>query len=72
MAVLDQSIADEWAIYLGDCMEVMPTLPTGSVALSIYSPPFGGLYHYSSSERDHFLMWTHSSKPIKPKNTPFL
>jgi DNA modification methylase len=30
----------------------MPTLPDGSVHLSIYSPPFGGLYHYSSSERD--------------------
>jgi len=52
MAVLDQNITDEWAIYLGDCMEVMPTLPTGSVALSIYSPPFAGLYQYSSSEHD--------------------
>ena len=30
----------------------MPTLPAGSVHLSVYSPPFGGLYHYSSSERD--------------------
>lgn len=30
----------------------MPTLPSESVHLSIYSPPFGGLYHYSSSERD--------------------
>jgi hypothetical protein len=30
----------------------MPTLPAGRVHLSIYSPPFGGLYHYSSSPRD--------------------
>jgi DNA modification methylase len=30
----------------------MPTLPAESVHLSVYSPPFGGLYHYSSSERD--------------------
>lgn len=30
----------------------MPTFPDGSVHLSVYSPPFGGLYHYSSSERD--------------------
>lgn len=52
MAVLDQQITDRWAIYNGDCMEVMPTLPDGSVALSIYSPPFAGLYQYSSSERD--------------------
>ena len=33
-------------------MEVMPTLPADSIHLSIYSPPFAGLYHYSSSERD--------------------
>lgn len=33
-------------------MEVMPTFPDGSMHLSIYSPPFAGLYHYSSSERD--------------------
>jgi DNA modification methylase len=33
-------------------MEVMPTLPEASIHLSIYSPPFAGLYHYSSSERD--------------------
>jgi len=52
MAVADQSITDAYALYSGDCMEVMPTLPDGSVHLSLYSPPFGGLYHYSSSERD--------------------
>lgn len=52
MAVRDQVVTDRYAIYHGDCMEVMPTLPDGSVHLSIYSPPFGGLYHYSSSERD--------------------
>jgi len=52
MAVSDQSITDRYAIYCGDCIEVMATLPEKSVHLSIYSPPFGGLYHYSSSERD--------------------
>lgn len=52
MAVLDQSITDRWALYLGDCMEIMPTLPDGSVHLSLYSPPFAGLYQYSSSEHD--------------------
>ena len=44
MAVLDQSITDRYAVYNGDCMEVMPGLPDGSVALSVYSPPFAGLY----------------------------
>jgi len=52
MAVLDQQITDTYAIYNGDCMAVMPDLPAGSVNLSIYSPPFAGLYQYSSSERD--------------------
>jgi DNA modification methylase len=52
MAVLDQQLTDRWAIYNGDCLEVMPTLPAKSVHLSIYSPPFAGLYQYSSSERD--------------------
>ena len=33
-------------------MEVMPTLPDGSIHLSVYSPPFAGLYHYTSRERD--------------------
>lgn len=52
MAVQDQLVTDEYALYLGDCMEVMPTLPDNSLHLSIYSPPFAGLYNYSSSERD--------------------
>jgi DNA modification methylase len=52
MAVLDQTLTDRYALYLGDCMAVMPDLPDGSIHLSIYSPPFAGLYQYSSNERD--------------------
>ena len=52
MAVADQTITDRYALYCGDCLEVMPTLPDESVHLTVYSPPFAGLYHYSSSERD--------------------
>lgn len=52
MAVLDQQVEARYAIYNGDCCEVMQSIPDESVHLSIYSPPFGGLYHYSSSERD--------------------
>lgn len=52
MAVIDQIITDKFALYHGDCVEVMAGLPDSSVHLSIYSPPFGGLYHYSSNERD--------------------
>ena len=50
--VIDQKITDRYALYNGDCCEVMPTLPDSSIHLSVYSPPFAGLYHYSSSERD--------------------
>lgn len=52
MNTKDQLITDQYAIYNSDCMEVLPTLPDDSVDLSIYSPPFAGLYNYSSSERD--------------------
>lgn len=52
MAVIDQEVTDRYALYNGDCIEVMAKLPDERVHLSIYSPPFGGLYHYSSSERD--------------------
>ena len=52
MGVVEQRITERYALYQGDCMEVMPTLPEGSVHLSVYSPPFAGLYKYTSSERD--------------------
>ena len=52
MAVAMQKIMDRYAIYNGDCIETMKSLSDGCVHLSVYSPPFGGLYHYSSSERD--------------------
>lgn len=52
MAVKEQEVTDRYAVYLGDCCEVLPSLPSASVHLSIYSPPFGGLYHYSSDDRD--------------------
>jgi DNA modification methylase len=51
-AVMDQHMTDRYAAYLGDCLEVMPGLPDESIHLSVYSPPFAGLYHYSSSDRD--------------------
>jgi len=50
--VKDQIITDRYAIYNSDCMLVMPTLEDESIDLSVYSPPFAGLYNYSSSEND--------------------
>jgi len=52
MGVLTQQITDRFAIYNGDCLEVMAALPAESIHASIYSPPFAGLYHYSSDDRD--------------------
>jgi len=52
MAIIDQKITPQYALYNGDCVEVMKSLPDGRVDMSIYSPPFCGLYNYSSSERD--------------------
>ena len=45
-------IRNDYALYLCDCIEGMRSLPKNSIHLSIYSPPFGGLYYYSSSVQD--------------------
>lgn len=50
--IKDQEIKENHAIYNGDCMDVLPQLDDKSVDLAVYSPPFAGLYNYSSSERD--------------------
>lgn len=47
-----QEVNEDYAIYNSDCMEVLPTLADESIDLSVYSPPFAGLYNYSSSNRD--------------------
>jgi DNA modification methylase len=56
MAVANQTITERFALYNGDCVEVLREIGAGKVHLSIYSPPFatgnGGLYTYSSNERD--------------------
>ena len=52
MAIREQTITDGFAIYNGDCVEVMRMLPDSSVHLTVYSPPFAGLYQYSSDPRD--------------------
>lgn len=57
MAVIDQKIDKQYAIYNGDSAEVLASIPDESVGMAIYSPPFatengGCLYNYSSSVRD--------------------
>lgn len=50
--VKDQLHTEQYSIYNSDCMYVLPTLKDKSVDLSVYSPPFAGLYNYSSSPND--------------------
>ncbi len=52
MAVIEQEIEDKYAIYNGDCIEVLPSIKNESIHLSVYSPPFADLYNYSSSDND--------------------
>ena len=50
--IKNEVINDKYAIYNSDCMYVLPSLPDKSIDLSVYSPPFAGLYNYSSSDND--------------------
>lgn len=50
--IKDQVITDQYAIYNSDCMFVLGSMPESSIDLSVYSPPFAGLYNYSSHEND--------------------
>lgn len=40
MSVSNQIITKQYAIYNGDCVQVMEGLPSNSVDLTLYSPPF--------------------------------
>ena len=52
MNVLDQKIGERYAVYNGDCVEVLKGIPDNSIHYSITSIPFASLYTYSNSERD--------------------
>lgn len=43
---------DGWQMKLGDCVERLREIPSASVGLSVFSPPFASLYTYSNSDRD--------------------
>lgn len=50
--VRDVAEGDGWALHLGDCRDVASELPSDSIGLSVFSPPFPGMYVYSDSPRD--------------------
>lgn len=49
---VDQVVNDRYAIYQGDCCELIRGIPTGTVHFGIHSPPFEGLYKFSNYDRD--------------------
>lgn len=52
MNVLGQTVTDGFALYHGDCIDVLRGLPDHSIHYTIFSPPFASLYTYSASPRD--------------------
>lgn len=51
MAV-DQVVTPDYAIYQGDCCELIRAIPGDSIHFGIHSPPFEGLYKFSNFDRD--------------------
>lgn len=41
-----------WIAHLGDCVDVVSSMPDESIHFTVYSPPFASLYTYSNSDRD--------------------
>ncbi|NEL99685.1 site-specific DNA-methyltransferase, partial [Escherichia coli] len=52
MQLLNETIGKNYAMYNGDCCELIQALPDDSVGYSVFSPPFASLFVYSDSERD--------------------
>lgn len=50
--VVQQAFGDDYALYNGDCIEVLDAIPDATVGLSVFSPPFPGMYIYTNSPRD--------------------
>jgi len=50
--VMEESKGSSWKMLLGDAVERMAEVETGSVGHIVYSPPFNNLFVYSPSPRD--------------------
>jgi DNA modification methylase len=50
--IIDQHHTEQFSAYNADCLDVLASMPSNSVDMSIFSPPFVDLFCYSSSERD--------------------
>lgn len=47
-----QVVTEQYAIYQGDCIEVLKQLGSDKIGFSVFSPPFADLFAYSDSDRD--------------------
>lgn len=52
MNVIQQELHEKWAMYHGDCCDVIKGIPDNSIGYSIFSPPFSSLYVYSNYLED--------------------
>lgn len=50
--VIKQDVGEDYAMYNGDCCELIQNIGDNSIDFSIFSPPFSSLYTYSNSDRD--------------------
>ena len=48
----DEKASDEWRLMLGDSVETVDRIDDHSVGLSVFSPPFPGMYVYTDSPHD--------------------
>lgn len=49
---VDQLVTGEFAVYQGDCVELIAAIPDDSIHFGVHSPPFEGLYRFSDFDRD--------------------
>lgn len=49
---LNEAHGASFAVYNGDCVDIVSQFPDNSVDFSVYSPPFGSLFVYSESAAD--------------------
>lgn len=49
---MENIITNNYALYNGDCIDVLKGFPENKIDMFIYSPPFASMYTYSSSIND--------------------
>lgn len=50
--VNDLFSTEKYCLYMGDTTEIIKNIPSNTIGLSVFSPPFAALYTYSNSDRD--------------------